>query len=100
MWSLHLLNKDGESQIHDIAQLLFGQALRDTRTPDLVWPVDHHVPQQVWPYLMLRMFLAGVGFLVDRHQPHEAHQPPHPMITQPAVWKFGSGAITHPGIPI
>lgn len=25
---------------------------------------------------MLRVLLAGAGFLVDWHQPHETHQPP------------------------
>jgi hypothetical protein len=28
---------------------------------------------------MLRMFLAGIGLLVDRHQPHKAHQPAYPV---------------------
>ena len=29
--------------------------------------------------LVGQMFLAGVGFLVDRHQPHQAHHVPHAM---------------------
>ena len=39
MWSLHLPNKDGESQIHDIAQQLFGQALKAEAALRVVAPL-------------------------------------------------------------
>jgi hypothetical protein len=47
----------------------------------LVRAVDHRFPQQVWPDLVLRVFLTCVGLLIDRNQTHEAHQTPDTMAT-------------------
>ena len=46
----------------------------DIGAPNLVWPIDHDIPEQIGPYLVLRVLLAGVGLLIDRKQPHQAHQ--------------------------
>ena len=40
-------------------------------TPDLVWAVDHDIPEQIRPDLMLWALLAGIWFLIDWHQAHE-----------------------------
>ena len=59
---------------HEIQEATPHRDISDICAPDLVRPVDHHIPQQIGPDLMLRVFLAGIGLLIDRHQPHEAHQ--------------------------
>src|SRR3954467_2108990 len=50
--------------------------IRDVRTPDLVWPVNYHLPQQIRIDLVVRMRNRGARSLVDRLQPHLGHQPP------------------------
>ena len=51
----------------------------DVRGPHLVGPGDPGVPQQVGIDPMLRRRLAGAGTPVDGPQPHDSHQPLHPL---------------------
>lgn len=37
----------------------------------MIGAVDHRVPQQVWPVLVLWEFLGRVGFMTIRDEPHE-----------------------------
>jgi len=46
----------------------------DVGAPHLIWPLNHHVFQQIRINLVLRMLLAGVRGLVNRHQLHQMHQ--------------------------
>lgn len=50
-------------------------SIGDVCAPNLFRAVNHYIPQQVGPNLVLGMLSAGVGFLINGHQPHEAHQP-------------------------
>src|SRR4051812_48571492 len=68
--------------IHDHHQVQKAPGHRNTgdvRTPDLVDAVDRQTAEQVGILDVLRSGLAGMGTLVDRHQPHQAHQPLHPL---------------------
>ena len=47
--------------------------------PDVIGPLDGHVPQQIRINPMLRVRLAGLGRLIDRRQANLAHQPPDPV---------------------
>ena len=47
--------------------------------PHLVWVINQHIPQQIWPDLMLRIFLTGIWFLIDGQQSHETHKTADPM---------------------
>jgi len=47
--------------------------------PDLVGSINDRMPQQVRPYLVLRVLLTCVGFLINRDQTHDAHQASHAM---------------------
>ena len=70
--------------VHDcqeIQEVTPHRDIGDICAPDLVRPIDHHIPQQIGPDLLLPVLLAGVGFLIDRHQPHEAHQSPDTITT-------------------
>jgi len=55
------------------------------REEDLIGPVNHHVPQQIGPDFMLRMFLAGVGGLIDWNQAHKPHQQTNPVMATSVV---------------
>jgi hypothetical protein len=70
--------------VHDGHQIEEPASLRDVadiNTPDLVGAGDRQCPQQIGPDLMLRMLLAGVRCLIDRYQPHLAHQAAYPVAT-------------------
>jgi hypothetical protein len=41
--------------------------------PNLIWPRDCELPQQVWINAVLWVLLAGVRPLVDGLQPHDVH---------------------------
>ncbi len=41
----------------------------------MVRAVNYCILQQVRPDLVLRVFLTGVGLLIDRDQTHKTHQP-------------------------
>jgi len=56
--------------------------------PDLVRPVDHCIAQQIWPNLVVRMLFAGVGCLINWHQPHETHQTARTVTTALMVLTF------------
>jgi len=43
---------------HEIQEPAFLWDIRNVCTPDLVWPVDHHLPEQVRPDFMPRVLLA------------------------------------------
>lgn len=64
--------------IHDRHQIeepaAHGQ-VGDVHAPDLVWPVYPQTPQQIGVGLVPLRRPAGVGFLIDRHQSHQAHEP-------------------------
>ena len=47
----------------------------DVRTPNLVGSIQAKAAQQIGVNLVPFGGLAGVGLLVDWHQPHQAHQP-------------------------
>lgn len=51
------------------ANAFFNKAIiGDVSAPDLIGSVDHHIPQQIGPDLMLWVLLARGGLLVDRNQ--------------------------------
>ena len=56
----------------------------DVGTPNLIGAGDNQVPDKIGINLVFRMLLTGLGLLVDRHQAHGAHQPPHPVRPQGA----------------
>ncbi len=56
-----------------------GRACFHAREEDLVWSGDRQVSEKVRRYLVCGMLFAGLGLLVDRDQPHQLHQPPHPV---------------------
>ena len=58
------------------------------RALDLVRTVDYYILQKIGPYLVLRVLLACIRFLIDRTQPHEAHQVSHAMATAFVVVAF------------
>ena len=72
--------------VHDCRQVEkaagHGQ-IGDVGGPHLVGPGDPGVPHQVGIDPMLRRRLAGPGTPVDGPQPHDSHQPLHPL---PAYW--------------
>jgi hypothetical protein len=47
--------------------------------PDLVWPLDRQMPQQIRVNLVVRVRLARLRSLIDRRQADLAHQTPHPL---------------------
>ena len=47
----------------------------DVGAPDLVGLIDAQPAQQIRLGLVALRRLAGIGFLLDRHQSHKAHQP-------------------------
>lgn len=55
--------------------------VRYIRTPDLIRLVNDHVFEKIRIHLVFWMFLAGVGCLIDRNQPHQAHQTPNTVTT-------------------
>lgn len=50
--------------------------------PDVVWPRDRQLPQQVWINSVLRVLFAGVWSFVDGLQAHDAHQTAHTVTTR------------------
>jgi hypothetical protein len=69
-------NFSGEP-VHDGDQIqkpLSHRKVGDFGAPDLIGPVDPKSTQQIGISLATLRGLAGVGLLVDRHQPHQAHQ--------------------------
>jgi len=58
-----------------IKQAPLHRDISDVSAPDLIGPRDQQTAQQVWIGLVALRRPAGVGRLIDRHQPHEAHQP-------------------------
>src|SRR5215217_7917376 len=64
---------------HQVQKAPRHRNIGDVRAPDLVDAVDRQAAEQVGILDVLRRGLAGVGTLVDRHQPHQAHQPLHPL---------------------
>jgi len=68
--------------VHDRNEIEKAPAHRDVadiRTQNLVWSVDRQPLEQIRVDLVARKRLAGVGFLVDRGQPHLPHQPGDPF---------------------
>jgi hypothetical protein len=62
----------------------------------LVRAVDHDVPEQIRPDIMLWMLLAGIWFLIDWYQAHETHQPTDP-VTDPVTATLVVMALHMPG---
>ncbi len=46
----------------------------DVCAPNLIGSINHHIPKQIRPDLVLWMLLAPVWLLINRNQPHEPHQ--------------------------
>jgi hypothetical protein len=68
--------------VHDgdqIEEAFAHRQVGDVGAPDLVGPLDPQTAQQIGVGLVLLRGPAGVGLLVDRHQPHEAHQSSDPF---------------------
>ena len=62
--------------IHDCHQIQEATPhwdIGNVSTPNLVRAVAHIFPKQIQPDLMLGVFIAGVGLLIDRDQTHEPH---------------------------
>jgi hypothetical protein len=55
---------------HQIEKALGHRDIRNVRASHLIDPIDRDPAEQVRLDLVLRCRLAGVGALVDRHQPH------------------------------
>src|SRR3954453_14000862 len=64
---------------HQVQKAAGHRNVRNIRAPDLIDTVDRQASKQVGILDLLRRSLAGIGALVDRHQPHQAHQPLHPL---------------------
>src|SRR3990170_5514362 len=64
---------------HEIEKPPAHRDVADVRAPDLVRMVDRHPFQQIRVDLVTGKRLAGVGFLVDRTQPHLPHPPGDPL---------------------
>ncbi len=43
--------------------------------PDMVWPINDDILQQVWIYLMILIPFGCFGFGIDSLYPHQFHQP-------------------------
>jgi len=62
-----------------------------------MFPADFDKETYEWRHLIANYF----GKLKeDRGIAMRSYEANPSLITQPDVWKFGSGVITHPGIPI
>ncbi len=70
------------------------RTMRNVCTPGPVRPGDGQVPQKMRIYLVLRVFPAGPGLLMDGQQPHRLHQPTHAM--PPAFVPFPLHVAGHP----
>jgi len=62
---------------HQIQEATPHADIRDISAPHLIRPLDRKTAQHIRIYLVRWMRLAGPGLLVNRHEPHFAHQPPH-----------------------
>jgi hypothetical protein len=65
--------------VHDgdqIEEALSHRQIGDVGAPDLVGPLHPQPTQKIGVGLVPLRGFAGVGFLVEWHQSHEAHQPP------------------------
>src|SRR3954465_13242782 len=64
---------------HQVDEALGQRNVGNVAAPDLVSAVDCQTAQQVRVLGVLGRRLAGVGALVDGHQPHQPHQALHPL---------------------
>lgn len=62
---------------HEVQEATPHRNVRDVGAPHLIRLRDRLAPQQIRIRLVLRVWLAGSRLLVDRHQPHLAHEPTH-----------------------
>ena len=46
----------------------------DIGTPNLIWPIDHDITEQIGPYLVLRVLLTSARLLIDLNQSFQADQ--------------------------
>jgi hypothetical protein len=79
MWIADSFEKTTSLVHHQIEKALGHRDIRNVRAPHLIDPLDRDPAEQVRVDLMLRCRLAGVGALVDRHQPHQTHEPLDPL---------------------
>jgi hypothetical protein len=66
----------------------------DVRAPPLIDPLDRDPVEQVRVDLVLGCRLAGVQALVDRHQPHQTHEPLDPLAVDQVT--LGRQPCRHP----
>lgn len=66
---------DGGEVEESIAQANVG----DVRRPDLIYPRDGNVSQQIGEHSVFLIPLRQSGSGVDRLEPHQPHQPLHPL---------------------
>ena len=94
--SIHAVGKQPSEHlatepVHDCHKIEKAKPHRNVlhiRALDLVRTVDYYILQKIGPYLVLRVLLACIRFLIDRTQPHEAHQVSHAMATAFVVVAF------------
>ncbi len=69
--------------VHDGDQIKEAPAhgqVGDVGAPDLIWPLYPQSTQQMGVGLVPLCRSAGIGFLIDRHQAHQPHQPPDALV--------------------
>ena len=53
---------------HKIEEATPHRNVGDSCAPDVIGSLDHNIFQKIGPYLVLRVLLARVGLLVNRHR--------------------------------
>jgi len=65
---------------HEIQEPTPHGQIGDVRRPDLIGAIDAQMSQQIRIDLVPLGWLAGIGFLVDRHQAHQPHETPDALL--------------------
>lgn len=65
---------------HEVEKPKLHKQVGDVRAPDLPRAFHPQTSQQIWIGLVPLPRLARIGFLVDRHEPYPAYQPPYSLL--------------------
>ena len=66
---------------HQVQEPALHRDVGDVRAPHLIRSLNRKPPQQIGIHPVLRVGDAGARLAVDRFQPQQPHQPPHPVPT-------------------
>ena len=66
---------------HQVKEPTLHRNVGDVRAPRLIRALDRNSSQQIGIHAVLRVRYGGPRFAVDRLQPQQTHQPPHPLPT-------------------